>query len=162
MKAVDPKIKLIGPELSQWNSDISKTPKYPPTKTVTEATRLDYMTEFLKANGDMVDIVSVHRYPFYAPTDRTPITVDRMRQNTLEWEPMVVYLRGLVQQITGKDLPIAFTEVNSDSSNVFGTNTSPDFSTMPSGMLMYLVISSSRKYSWSISGCFPSALPAWD
>jgi hypothetical protein len=126
MKAVDPKIKLIGPELSQWNSDISKTPKYPPTKTVTEATRLDYMTEFLKANGDLVDVISVHRYPFFAPTDRTPITVDRMRQNTPEWEPMVIYLRGLVQQITGKDLPIAFTETNSDSSNVSGTNTSPD------------------------------------
>ena len=24
----------------------------------------DWMTEFLRANGDLVDIVSIHRYPF--------------------------------------------------------------------------------------------------
>ena len=84
------------------------------------------MTDFLKANGDLVDIVTVHRYPIYAPTSKTPITVDSLRLNTLEWEAMVTYLRGMVQQITGRDLPVAFTEVNSDPSDVLGGVASPD------------------------------------
>jgi hypothetical protein len=126
MKAVDPKIKLIGPELSQWGTEITKTPKYPPIQTPTSQERRDWMTDFLKANGDLVDIVSVHRYPFYAPNDKNPVTVERLRQNTLEWEPMVTYLRDMVKQLTGRDLPIAFTEVNSDPSNVIGGEASPD------------------------------------
>jgi hypothetical protein len=126
MKAVDPKIKLIGPELSQWGTEITRTPKYPPTQTPSAVERQDWMTDFLKANGDLVDIVSVHRYPLYAPTSRSPITMDMLRLNTLEWEPMVTYLRDMVQKITGRDLPIAFTEVNSDPSNVFGSDASPD------------------------------------
>jgi hypothetical protein len=126
MKAVDPKIKLMGPDISQWGTDISKTPKFPPTKTPTGLNRQDWMTDFLKANGDLVDIVTVHRYPFTAPTDKNPVTVERLRQDTLEWDTMVTYLRDMIHQITGRDIPIAFTEVNSDSSNVVGGVASPD------------------------------------
>ena len=126
MKAVDPKIKLMGPEISQWGTDISKTPKTPPTKPPTGLDRQDWMTDFLKANGDLVDIVAVHRYPFTAPTDKNPVTVERLRQNTLEWDAMVIYLRDMIHQITGRDIPIAFTEVNSDTSNVSGGVASPD------------------------------------
>jgi len=127
MKAVDPTIKLLGPEIGQWGTDISKTPKYPPTQTPTGQERKDWMTEFLKANGDLVDIVAVHRYPMYAPTSASPITVDTLRQNTLEWGPMVNYLRDMIHQITGRDLPIAFTEVNSDPTpGLLGGVASPD------------------------------------
>jgi alpha-L-arabinofuranosidase len=126
MKAVDPTIKLLGPEIGQWGTDISKTPKYPPIQTPTGQERQDWMTDFLKANGDLVDIVAVHRYPMYAPTSPTPITIDNLRQNTLEWGPMVTYLRDMIHQITGRDLPIAFTEVNSDPSAVVGGVASPD------------------------------------
>jgi hypothetical protein len=126
MKAVDPTIKLLGPELSQWGTELAKTPKFPPIQTPTSEERQDWMTDFLKANGDLVDIVSVHRYPLYDPSGSAPITVDTLRQNTLEWDPMVIYLRGMIKQITGHDLPIAFTEVNSDPSAVFGRVASPD------------------------------------
>jgi len=126
MKAVDPKIKLMGPELSQWGTDISNTPKTPPIQTPSSQLRQDWMTDFLKTNGDLVDIVTVHRYPMYAPSSPTPITVEKLRQNTLQWEPMAIYLRSMVRQITGRDLPIAFTEVNSDPSNVVGGEASPD------------------------------------
>jgi hypothetical protein len=126
MKAVDPKIKLIGPDLSQWETNLTKTPKYPPTQTPSNVERQDWMTDFLKANGDLVDIVAVHRYPMYAPTSRTPITIDKLRQNTLEWGEMVTYLRDMIHQMTGRDLPIAFTEVNSDPSNVVSGVASPD------------------------------------
>ncbi len=126
MKKVDPGIKLLGPEISQWGMDDSHTPKYPATQTPTGLDRQDWMTDFLKTNGDLVDIVTVHRYPLYAPTSKTPITVDTLRQDTLEWTPMVTYLRGMIHQITGRDIPIAFTEVNSDPSDVMGRAASPD------------------------------------
>jgi hypothetical protein len=126
MKAADPSIKLMGPELSQWGTDISKTPKYPPIQTPTDQDRQDWMTDFLKANGDLVDIVTVHRYPIYSPSSPTPITADTLRQNTLEWDAMVTYLRDVIHQITGRDIPIAFTEVNSDPTNVLGGMASPD------------------------------------
>jgi hypothetical protein len=84
------------------------------------------MTEFLKANGDLVDIVTVHRYPLYDPSSTSPITVESLRRNTLEWQPMVTYLRGMIKQITGRDLPVGFTEVNSDPSGVFNKVASPD------------------------------------
>ena len=126
MRAVDPKIKLIGPDISQWGIDIAHTPKYPPTKTPSSVERKDWMGDFLRANGDLVDIVSVHRYPFFAPTDKNPVTVERLRQETLEWDTTVTYLRSLIHQITGRDIPIAFTEVNSDPSSVVSGAASPD------------------------------------
>jgi xylan 1,4-beta-xylosidase len=125
MKAVDPSIKLLGPELSQWGTELAKTPKYPPTRTPTGQERQDWMTEFLKANSDLVDIVTVHRYPLYH-ADGRPSTIDELRQNTLEWGDMVVYLRNLIHETIGRDIPIAFTEVNSDPSNVVGGVASPD------------------------------------
>ena len=126
MKAVDPTIKIMGPELSQWNGSISKTAKYPPIQTPASA-RVDWMTEFLKANGDLVDIVTVHRYPEYAPSSPVPITPATLRENTLEWNQYVILLRSLIHEITGRDLPVAFTEVNSDPTpGVIGGSATPD------------------------------------
>jgi hypothetical protein len=117
MKAVDPNIKLMGPELHQWGTNLPATLK--------DSSGRDWMTEFLKVNGDLVDVVTVHRYPMYH-VDGTPSTVDELRQNTLEWGDMVVYLRALIHDTTGRDIPIAFTEVNSDPSNVIQGVASPD------------------------------------
>ena len=117
MKAVDPKIKLMGPELSQWGTSLATTKKDPAGR--------DWMTEFLRANGDLVDIITIHRYPMYH-ADGTVSTIDDLRKNTLEWGDLVVYLRTLIHEITGRDLPIAFTEVNSDPSPVLGGAASPD------------------------------------
>jgi hypothetical protein len=82
------------------------------------------MTEFLKANGDLVDVVSVHRYPLYSPTN--PVTVDALRENTRKWVREIEYLRGLIREIVGRDLPIAVTEVNSDPSSAMLQEASPD------------------------------------
>jgi alpha-L-arabinofuranosidase len=117
MKAADPTIKLMGPELSQWNSSLEATPK--------DSTGRDWMTEFLKANGDLVDIVTVHRYPMYSPKNG-PVTVQQLRENTRNWVAEVEYLRGLIKEILGRDLPIAITEVNSDPSAVELQKVSPD------------------------------------
>lgn len=117
MKAVDPTIKLMGPELSQWNSSFEATPK--------DSAKRDWMTEFLKTNGDLVDIVTVHRYPMYSPKNG-PVTVQQLRENTRNWIAEVEYLRGLIREIVGRDLPIAITEVNSDPSGVTLQEVSPD------------------------------------
>jgi hypothetical protein len=117
MKAADPTIKLMGPELSQWNETYDATPKDPAKR--------DWMTEFLKANGDLVDVVSVHRYPMFSPTNG-PTTVQQLRENTRKWVAEVEYLRGLIREILGRDLPIAITELNSDPSAISLQEVSPD------------------------------------
>jgi hypothetical protein len=117
MKAVDPDILLMGPELHQWGTSLETTLK--------DSSGRDWMTEFLKANGDLVDIVTVHRYPLWKPPSES-VTVSELRENTKEWDDMVIYLRGLIEEYTGKDLPIAFTEVNSDPSTKFRGEATPD------------------------------------
>jgi len=117
MRAVDPTIKLMGPELHQWGIDLASTPK--------DSAGRDWMTEFLQANGDLVDVVTVHRYPLWRPGAQA-VTIDELRDNTAEWPGLVTYLRSLIQETTGRDLPIAFTEVNSSPTGVFGGETTPD------------------------------------
>ncbi|MBN2148828.1 MAG: hypothetical protein JW726_15680 [Anaerolineales bacterium] len=116
MKAVDPTIQLIGPDLSQWAAGIDSTPK--------DSAGRDWMTEFLKANGDLLDIVAVHRYPMYSPNN--PVTIQDLRSNTRQWISEVEYLRSLTIEILGRELPIAYTEVNSDPSSAMLKETSPD------------------------------------
>ncbi len=116
MKEADPTIKLIGPEIHQWNDGPDTTPK--------DSAGRDWMTEFLKANGDLLDVVSVHRYPLHSPTK--PVTVQDLRENTRRWVREIEYLRSLVKEITGRGLPIAVTEVNSDPSSAMLQEASPD------------------------------------
>jgi hypothetical protein len=116
MKAVDPSIKIMGPEIHQWNDKYDSTPK--------DSLGRDWMTEFLKANGDLVDVVTVHRYPMYSPN--RPISTDDLRTNTRKWADEVDYLRNLIREILGRDLPIAITELNSDPSSIVLQKASPD------------------------------------
>jgi hypothetical protein len=117
MLAVDPHIQLMGPELHQWGGDLASTPK--------DSAGRDWMTEFLRANGDLVDVVTVHRYPLYRSAGQM-VTIPEMRANTQEWTGLVVYLRRLIWETTGRDLPIAFTEVNSSPTGVMGGEATPD------------------------------------
>jgi Glycosyl hydrolases family 39 len=104
MKAVDPSIQLIGPDISQFVADTAGN-SYMQTRT-------DWLTSFLKANGDMVSIVSIHRYPF--PADgQTPPTIADLRSNSQEWDQIIPALRAIIKTTTGKDLPVAVTEINS-------------------------------------------------
>lgn len=118
MKEVDPGIKLLGPEIHQFNDDPDFNPK--------DSAGRDWMIEFLKANGDLVDIVTFHRYPF--PKSRTDpnITIEDLRQHTQEWRRTIPYLRGLINEITGRDIPIAITEVNTHWNNAVGGEATPD------------------------------------
>jgi hypothetical protein len=116
MKAADPSIKLMGPEIHQWNDSYETTPK--------DSAGRDWMTEFLKVNGDLIDVVTVHRYPMYS--GNAPITTVDLRNNIDKWVGEVEYLRSLTREVLGRELPIAITELNSDPSQVMMQQVSPD------------------------------------
>jgi hypothetical protein len=116
MKEVDPTIKLIGPEIHQFNYDYNFNPK--------DSAGRDWMTEFLKANGDLVDVVSFHRYPF--PTGPNNPTVEDLRLHTREWAQTIPYLRNLIVELTGRDIPIAITEVNTHWNPAVRGEATPD------------------------------------
>jgi hypothetical protein len=117
MKAVDPQILLVGPELHQWAANPGVQPK--------DSAGRDWMVEFLRANGDLVDVVSFHRYPFPGPGSRNA-TVEDLRQNTREWDENIRTLRSLIRAETGRDIPIAVTEINSHYSKAIMGEGTPD------------------------------------
>lgn len=115
MRAVDPKIKLNGPDTHQYTANLATNPK--------DKNGKDWLEEFLKANGDKVDAVVIHRYAFPG-ADKTPPTIAQLRENSREWDAIIPALKAQVKQFTGKDLPVGVTEVNSSwSANVGGEAT---------------------------------------
>jgi hypothetical protein len=118
MREVDPDIVLIGPGTSQFTGD----PDYDPKD---EAGR-DWLREFLKANGDMVDIVAIHRYPFPKTPKDAPPTIEDLRDNSSEWDTIIPNLRAVIRETTGRDLPVAVSEVNSNWSHATGGEATPD------------------------------------
>lgn len=118
MKEVDPDIKLLGPEVHQFTYDDNLNPK--------DSSGRDWMREFLKANGDLVDVVTFHRYPFPKNSANPNVTIADLRQQTQEWDKTVPYLRGLITDITGRNIPIAVTEVNTHYNQAVGGEATPD------------------------------------
>jgi hypothetical protein len=104
MRAVDPTIKLIGPEMSQFYANPSGA---------YEQNIINRLTDFLKVNGDLVDIISIHRYAFPASTTAGPPSIEDLRNNSREWDQLIPALRAIIRETTGRDLPVAVTEVNS-------------------------------------------------
>jgi hypothetical protein len=120
MKQVDPTIKLVGPESNQLSYDYSGAS--------TNYSEFDekWFIEFLKTNGDMVDIVSFHRYPYPRSSIGGSPTLDDLRKNTAEWDKIIMHARELTQTYTGRDLPIAITEFNSAYDKSVGGDATPD------------------------------------
>lgn len=120
MKAADPSIVLVGPEVTQFAG----------TEGVTASDQVaaaEWMRVFLEANGDLVDIISIHRYPF--PLQVTPpirTTVDQLRQNPQEWDRIIPDLRALMRETVGRELPIAVTEISSHYTKAFRQEATPD------------------------------------
>jgi Glycosyl hydrolases family 39 len=121
MKKVDPTIKLVGPEIHQFSYD--PTPGATTNFTQREE---DWLIEFLKVNGDLVDIVSFHRYPFPKTTTSGPPSIDELRQNVQEWDKIIIHARELIHQYAGRDWPIAMTEFNSAYDQSVGGEATPD------------------------------------
>lgn len=121
MKKVDPTIKLVGPEINQFSHD-------PTPGATTNFGEWDetWMIEFLKANGDLVDVVSFHRYPFPSSRISGAPSMDELRLNAQEWDKVFLHARELIHKYTGRDLPIAVTEFNSAYDKSLGRETTPD------------------------------------
>lgn len=118
MKAIDPSIQLLGPEVHQFNG----TPEVDPQ----DSAGRDWLRTFLATNGDLVDIVTVHRYPFPNNAARTSAKPVELLAESAQWNDLVRNLRQVVRVETGRDLPVGITEFNSHWSNAAGGETTPD------------------------------------
>lgn len=117
MLAVDPEIVLMGPEPHQWTGLESSTPR--------DRDGVEWVEGFLAANGDLVDVVAVHRYPFPRVVGGPGTTAADLRANAAEWTHLVSRLRDLAIAATGRDdLRFAVTEANSHwSATAYGEAT---------------------------------------
>lgn len=118
MLKVDPKIVFVGPDVSQFVGS--------PTDSSYLQEKTAWLTSFLHANGDMVGIVSIHRYAFPDNAAKTPPTIADMRDNSKEWDQIIPALRQVIHDQTGKDLPVAVTEVNSSYASNSGGEATMD------------------------------------
>ncbi|RME82169.1 MAG: hypothetical protein D6775_11585 [Caldilineae bacterium] len=118
MRQVDPDILLLGPEVTQYTGHPESDPK--------DAAGKDWVRTFLEANGDLVDIVSIHRYPFPKSMTAGTASPAELLANPAEWDHIIPTLRELIRLTTGRELPIAITEINSYWTNVSGGETTPD------------------------------------
>ncbi|MFK7803062.1 MAG: hypothetical protein AB8G95_15625 [Anaerolineae bacterium] len=118
MLEVDSEIKLLGPNTHQFRQDESSNPK--------DANGLDWMREFLKANGDLVDVVTFHRYPFPLRMSDPIPPKEALRNNSEEWDEIIPKIRQVILEETGRDIPIGIMEINSNWSDAAGSETTPD------------------------------------
>jgi alpha-L-arabinofuranosidase len=109
MKAVDPSIMMVGPEITQFATSALEA-----RSDVARAR--EWMRAFLATNGDLVDVVSIHRYPFPISLSDPTVSVEQLRPTSAEFDVSIRELRDMIREITGRDIPVAVTEVNSDSS----------------------------------------------
>ncbi len=91
MKAVDPTIKLLGPELS-WHYVAGN----------------DWLTPFLQNCGSLVDVVTVHRYPFTAAA-----SIDTAAYaDAANFRQVINNLRAIMTATGQGAKPLAITEAN--------------------------------------------------
>lgn len=93
MKAADPTIKLVGPDLS-WKYQQSG-----PT---------DWLTPILQMCGAAFDIISVHRYPL----DPAQTTVANAAGDAARLRTTIAHLQSILQATGNGDKPLAITECN--------------------------------------------------
>lgn len=116
MKAIDPNILIIGPEITNFYGGGE------PYDTDGKS----WMREFLIANGDIVDIVSFHRYPFPEDMNSTPTTKQKLFASTEEWDELLENTKSMILELTGREIPLAVTEINSHWTHATGGEATPD------------------------------------
>ncbi len=91
MKAVDPTITIVGPDLS-WHYVAGN----------------DWLTPILQSCGDLFDIVSIHRYPLSS----TQATLQAASVDATLFGALLTSIRGIMQSTGTGDKPLALTEMN--------------------------------------------------
>ncbi len=112
MKAVDPTIQIVGPDLSY---------------------QYQWLTPILSTCGDLFDIVAIHRYPFSAPQ----ATVAAAAADIAKFRSVIASVRSLMQAAGQGDKPLAITEMNiAYDATPAGTAPSAAPGTVPSALWM--------------------------
>jgi hypothetical protein len=95
MKAVDPTIQIVGPDLAY---------KY----QAGAGASLDWLTPILQTCGDLFDIVAIHRYPFEAMQAALPVAA----HDPASFKNTIASVRGIMQSAGQGAKPLALTEMN--------------------------------------------------
>ena len=123
MLAVDPTIQFVGPDITGY-VPLSLDPLTFLANSkgglALDAEGSDWLIPFLKANGDLLAYVSIHRYPFPGLGNGQGATIDGLRHQAEEWDTVIPNLRQIIHDAAGRDIPIAVTEINSNSANSTG------------------------------------------
>lgn len=120
MLAVDPSIVLVGPDFSQFGPAALALTR----SDVAEAR--EWTRVFLEANGDLLGLVTFHRYPFPLRAGLEGPTIAGLRPIAAEFDATIPELRAMIRETTGRDIPIGLTEVNSDSNKSIAGEATPD------------------------------------
>ncbi len=91
MKAVDPSIKIVGPDLAY---------KYQAGN--------DWLTPILTDCGQLFDVISIHRYPFGA----AQATLTMAAGDPANFRQVVASVQGILKTTGYADRPLALTEMN--------------------------------------------------
>ena len=95
MKAVDPTIKIVGPDLAY---------KY----QAGGGTATDWLTPILETCGDQFDVISIHRYPF----ESMMATLPAVEADPVQFRQVMTSVLGILQQTGQGEKPLALTEMN--------------------------------------------------
>ncbi|TYC03056.1 MAG: hypothetical protein FXF54_00980 [Kosmotoga sp.] len=91
LKEKYPGIVIIGPDFT-----ISSYPQYD-----------GWLDSFLKENGDLIDILSLHYYPFDGSQSK-----ERTLQNIEDFKKYIIQVKELLKKHDMEDIPVAITETN--------------------------------------------------
>jgi hypothetical protein len=95
MKAVDPTIKIVGPDLAyKYQAGAGPT--------------LDWLTPILETCGDAFDVITIHRYPFEAAMATLPAAA----QDPVSFRQVMTSVLGILQTTGQGAKPLALTEMN--------------------------------------------------
>jgi hypothetical protein len=95
MKAVDPTIKIVGPDLAY---------KYQAGAGLS----LDWLTPILQTCGAEFDIIAIHRYPFEAAMATLPSAA----ADPVHFRQVMTSVQGILQTTGQGQKPLALTEMN--------------------------------------------------
>ncbi len=97
MRKADPSIQLVGPDVSL------------PLSTLDQSSRAwQWFDAFLKVNGDLLDVVAFHFYPFGGD----PVPAETILNNPDVVAPKLAQLKDTIQTTLKRQIPIMITEIN--------------------------------------------------
>jgi hypothetical protein len=94
MKAVDPTIQIVGPDLAY--------------RYIAGGGDNDWLTPILTGCGGLFDIISIHRYPF----SHTQASLSAAAADPAAFRQVIASVRGILQDTGYGDKPLALTEMN--------------------------------------------------